>query len=362
MVEIKITLPGEQLVIRIWETVEKAGIGLFRPLQLRREGVAIAEVEHRRRLAMAQAERDAADIEGGRASYDMTTGQLLLLPATGPAVPTLTSPASEPSERATEKSVPRLGDAFATRLSQSVALRELRQAINLERIVQIAEEEARGSDDSSVSDEPVHPDWLARWRDNAQDVTDEDVQRLWAAALAGEVKAPGRYSLRLLDFLRSVSTQEANHIAKLGPLSFFSFIYKDSELLAQRGLISDNLAFLQDIGILAGVGGPSLQFTIQADDNVPDTTWLGVCCELGVQVVVARSISVSFPIYNITALGRELLRLGKFQADRNFLVSFAKSVAFKGAQCQLGPVRRVGEDRVEFLEEFETYDPPAPPR
>jgi hypothetical protein len=60
-----IDTPGEKLLIRIWETAEKFGIGICRPRQLRRERIAIAEVDRLRRLALAQAEKEAADIESG---------------------------------------------------------------------------------------------------------------------------------------------------------------------------------------------------------------------------------------------------------------------------------------------------------
>ena len=229
--------PGENLAIRIWATLERAGIGILLPGQLRREGKARAEVEYLQRLALAQAEKDAADLAAGRVTYDPGTGRVQ--PLGGRVEPKLLSSTAPPTETPDANSppvlgsIPRLGSAldFGAGVARSVALREMRRAINLERIAQQSQSEADSMSAADVSDKEVHPDWVAKWRDGAQDVSDEDVQRLWARTLAGEVASPGRYSLRTLDFLRSVSKAEAELIAKIVPYVVSAFIYKDEETL-----------------------------------------------------------------------------------------------------------------------------------
>lgn len=60
-----------------------------------------------------------------------------------------------------------------------------------------------------VSDKPVDPDWGAQFVNLSQDISNEDMQFLWARLLAGEVSKPGSYSLRTLDTLRLMSQSDA---------------------------------------------------------------------------------------------------------------------------------------------------------
>lgn len=355
------SFPGEKLAIRIWDTLEKSGIGLLRPAQMRREGIAKAEVEHRLRLALAQAEKDASDIAEGRVAYDPSSGRLLPIQTRTPLLPTLEPPAESAAGSSGER-VPRLGSAleFGGGISRGIAIRETRRAINLEHIIQQAGAEAIGVNDDVVSDAPLNPDWLARWRDSAQDVSDEDVQRLWARALTGEIQSPGRYSLRTLDFLRSVSKPEAELIAKVGPLSFVAFIYRERSLLEQRGLPFGTLSWLQNLGILAGVESIGIDWNIHPHADGAPSAVAYVCCELGVRVSNV-SAHIQIPIYSITALGGEILTLGKFQADRDYVAAFAKFVASRGAKCTIGQANLRGDGTVMILPPLETFDPPPPP-
>lgn len=68
-----------------------------------------------------------------------------------------------------------------------------------------------------VSDHPVDEDWIARFFSHAQDVSGEEMQRLWGKILAGEVQTPGRFSVRTLDVLRNLSRTEAAAFAQIAP-------------------------------------------------------------------------------------------------------------------------------------------------
>ena len=46
-------------------------------------------------------------------------------------------------------------------------------------------------------------------------MSSEELQTLWGRVLAGEIKSPGTFSLRTLEFLKNTSHEEALKIAKL---------------------------------------------------------------------------------------------------------------------------------------------------
>jgi len=92
---------------------------------------------------------------------------------------------------------------------------KLRREINLRKIAIQAFDEAQNQDDDEVADEAVDPGWFFQWQEKAQNIQDEDLQKLWAKTLAGEVKKPGSYSLFTLDFLYKLTKEDAETISKI---------------------------------------------------------------------------------------------------------------------------------------------------
>lgn len=79
----------------------------------------------------------------------------------------------------------------------------------LKNVRQVAQEAIKAlPEHKDVSDEPVDPDWFARFFDNVKDVSQQDMQKLWGKLLSGEVAQPGTYSLRTLDVLRNLTSKD----------------------------------------------------------------------------------------------------------------------------------------------------------
>ncbi|PKO54323.1 MAG: hypothetical protein CVU26_02485 [Betaproteobacteria bacterium HGW-Betaproteobacteria-2] len=56
---------------------------------------------------------------------------------------------------------------------------------------------------------PPNEDWMQEFYNLCQDVSDDDLQIIWARILAGEVSTPGQFSIRALQILKTLSTREA---------------------------------------------------------------------------------------------------------------------------------------------------------
>ena len=69
-------MPGEKLLVRLWETVNDAACGLLSPWQIRRVGRARSAVVREQKMILGQAERDAEDIRLGHKSLT-ANGQLV---------------------------------------------------------------------------------------------------------------------------------------------------------------------------------------------------------------------------------------------------------------------------------------------
>src|SRR5258708_23411090 len=90
-------LPGERLVIKIWQTVTERGVGgLLSPWQIRRTGKAHADVRRIEIQTLAQAHRDGVDILAGRKTVD-ESGRLIECKPTEPtSSPTGAGPFATP--------------------------------------------------------------------------------------------------------------------------------------------------------------------------------------------------------------------------------------------------------------------------
>ena len=94
---------------------------------------------------------------------------------------------------------------------QRLEFQEKKRQQNIASVVRQAAEEL--ADEEVGAGEPDH-DWTARFFEYVQDVSEEDVRRIWARILAGEVRDPGCVSLRTLSILRNMSRREAESFSE----------------------------------------------------------------------------------------------------------------------------------------------------
>lgn len=57
-------------------------------------------------------------------------------------------------------------------------------------------------------------DWFVRFYEAVGNISNEDMQEVWAKILAGEISHPSTYSLRTIDVLKNLSMNEANMFEK----------------------------------------------------------------------------------------------------------------------------------------------------
>jgi len=61
----------------------------------------------------------------------------------------------------------------------------------------------------------VDPEWTDEFRNYAETSYDEEMQRIWAAVLAGEINKPGSFSKRTMSTLKGMSKNEAQAFRKI---------------------------------------------------------------------------------------------------------------------------------------------------
>lgn len=131
---------------------------------------------------------------------------------------------------------------------------ESRRQANLEHIAV----EASAALPTVVSGDSVDEDWILQFFENAQDVCDSDMQKLWGRLLAGEVASPNSYSKRTLQFLKTMDKQEAVAFTNYCGFSVtdsngWHFIFGGEITFEETTKVFDNLAFashFENIGLI----------------------------------------------------------------------------------------------------------------
>ncbi|MBK4526206.1 DUF2806 domain-containing protein [Enterobacter hormaechei] len=256
---------GSKLAIKLWETTTEKGIGtLLKPWQIRREGIANIEIERKKMLINAQTERDINEIKQGKAIVsldDIANPKFIPLKA---SIEQDTYSHNEPYINI---------ENLSNIVTSQVVAKEVQKEINIAKSLLIAEE-ILSLDQSEPTNENIEDDWLFRWRDSAATTTSEKLQDLWGRVLAGEMKSPGSYSLRTLDFIRNLSQREASDIQQLFSFELLNSIIKyeapkdgyENEHL-DNFLNVEYLIKMQALGIISGADSFGCTMTLPSRDK-----------------------------------------------------------------------------------------------
>jgi len=335
--------PGEKLVIKLWETLAEKGIGsLLTPWQTIREGRARNEVRRQELLMLAQAEKDAAEVRAGRKQL-RSDGTLML------------SASIEPNSNAATAGLehriePTLGLPEALRTAATTsAVNKARTEINSAKAVLYAEEQL-ATDPQTPPDREVDEDWLFAWRDYAGRVSAEDLQRLWGSVLAGEVKSPGKYSIRTLEFLKTLSKPEAEVISKLARYAIDGRIARaQKQFLDEKGLSFGLLLRMQEMGIVSGVEAVGLNTQYK---TVVEGKFARPLLSNGKALIVEHDDPtkiLQLEVYLLTEVGTQILGLGSFEPDLDYLRLVGKQIAGQGFTVQLCDWLQVSENQGQYF-------------
>jgi hypothetical protein len=331
-------LPGEQLIIRLWETLSEKGIGsLLKPWQIKREGLAHLQVRRAELLALTQTEKDVEDIRTGQKRLEDFSADLQF-------AATALAPLRAKTRIEPRIDLPSVVEAAARQTIED----SVRRQVNVAHAIAHAEETLR-DDTQEPPSKKVDDDWLFRWRDCAGDVSPESMQNLWGRILAGEIKAPGSFSLRTLDFLRNLSQEEAVEIEKLSRFAIDGIIWRDD-------ILKDELPFstmmtMQDLGILSGVEALGLINNWISDDP---TKFVKAFTSNGKALVITHDDpkkTLTLPVYLLTGVGKQLLRLGKFSPHVDYLERAGRAIQQKGFNVVLADFLQVSESKIRYFNE-----------
>ncbi|MCW8828670.1 MAG: DUF2806 domain-containing protein [Gammaproteobacteria bacterium] len=247
------------------------------------------------------------------------------------------------------------------RAALRVDYQERKRQSNIESVTSAAAIELANSDD--VPNEELDEDWITRFFNSAQDVSSEQMQEIWGRILAGEIKRPGQYSLKTLDFLKNLTKKDATQIEKVCKLALryhhMSLIgIKDKKWLEeQRSIVPGDHFALGELGVLYPT---DLRIRLFRTPDIEEDYLLHGSFILSLKRGEIKS-EVSLPMWKFTVIGTELLSLLPPSDDIEYLRQIGKFFVSQKGKATLGVVnKRLPNGQINFQIIEEISNDPTP--
>ena len=212
-------------------------------------------------------------------------------------------------------------------ISRIIAQEEKRE-INTENIINNAASELNSTD--FVSPEKVDEDWISRFFEISSDITSNEMQLIWGKILAGEITKPNSFSLRTLEFIRNLSTKEANLIAIIANATFSNSIKTEHYIINDREFLKNefninygDIILLEEIGFIR----EGLTYTINVNTTpIPMQDYFSngnLCTVFTREPNNPKNI---LDIYLITKMGNELLSILNINSNIEVIKNLASKI------------------------------------
>ncbi len=215
-------------------------------------------------------------------------------------------------------------DNFVKRTQSRLAFQELQKQQNIENVTDQAY--AILENETECSAEPVQQDWMIRFFNSVEDISDKDMQTLWARILAGEIKQPQTFSLRTLDAMRNLSKSEAElfeYICRIAACSDDdNFIISDEQLWESYDVKLDDILHLGECGLVT-INDLKKYFEVDADKYKHKLFWNNNI------YITAQNCSknvkeIKFVAHPITRIGMQIMSLFENRISDDDLLDFAR--------------------------------------
>jgi hypothetical protein len=323
--------PYENLAIKLSELLLKHGIGtLLEPWTIRRRARAQVDGKVYEQRLLARVELEIEQLRRGeiRISDQGEVRPVLKLSRDEPDIPAFRRAQSGESP---PRSMSHQKIESALRAS---AAETLRRELNLSRVILTAEDylDANPSEPDSET-ATISEDWLFRWRDYASQVSSSEIQHLWARVIAREIKMPGSFSFRALDFLRNVTAEEASVVERTAAFQIADFL-PDYRVLETYGVDFVDLLQLQSIGLVVGVDSNGLTGTYSVPE-LPNSMTLSTIEGPRLKIYRTAATHVGDAVfrlgnYQLTPIGLEVFRLANQPLNRDYLSALCVSIRNQG--------------------------------
>lgn len=214
-------------------------------------------------------------------------------------------------------------------------------------------QEIENSQNKSTTDnkkQKIDFDWFIYFFEDVGNISDEEVQNLWAKILTGEIKQPKSFSLRTLNTLKNLSKDEAETLQNI---SDYAIKIEDKyyicleEELTKKYNYNQQLITMYDCGIIENNIAYVYNFDVPLSQERKKLLFRygNLVCFAHNEINTQCTINLQ----RITKPGNELMKL--FLPSKNsFFIDLCKIINKKNPNLKLGvyPIIREKNDNISF--------------
>ncbi|HET8730444.1 MAG TPA: DUF2806 domain-containing protein [Moraxellaceae bacterium] len=241
----------QKLADKLWQTLFGGGdSALLPPWRQRSDKRSTAEV---RSAELSAIEGMLADLDGlhtGRKVFN-PKGEVVDAPQDDFSSSIRFNPLIEQAEEdpLAALKVPTVQEALQ-KVRLEAEIQSLRLSLNVRRIGLKADQLVETVELETMSDRPVDPDWLMRWKESAARAVANDFQEMWARVLVDEVRQPGSHNLRTIAFLNTVSKADMTTLRFMMRLDLGGFISLEAAGYFNKDIHGPMFTQMEAMGLL----------------------------------------------------------------------------------------------------------------
>jgi len=228
---------------------------------------------------------------------------------------------------------------------------EMKKQENIENIISSAKDILEKEREDLISTKDVNEDWLMRFFNSVQDISDEKMQLLWGKILAGEIKQPNSFSLRSLDAMTKMSKDEAQLFEKLSSyvINFRGTyaILNDDNLNERYSIPYGQILALDECGIIDSSAMMSLSLGIDSK------TTLEVIYDSKLLIATAKDErKIRIQIFKLTRIGMEIFKIVGCHYNNEYFGEVAKILAKENKEISFSIhkiLNKLEDGRVEYI-------------
>lgn len=203
-------------------------------------------------------------------------------------------------------------------------------------------------DKTVESTEDVDEDWLNRFFNIVEDVSDEQLQSLWSRILAGEILQPHSYSLRLLEFLRNISKDELELILKIMPFITGDVIFNDDNVLSKFNIYYGLILKLDEIGILNSSATIFRNYDLNNNEQASLFDNREIICLVTNKSSEKKHLEIS--IYKVNEIGLKLQKLSNTELNIDFVKEILTSISKENNEVcfSLNKIKSINGNQIDY--------------
>lgn len=224
-------------------------------------------------------------------------------------------------------------EEIAKRASSRLTYQEITKQQNIEAVADIAYQELEKVE--NVEDEPVSSDWMFRFFNLVENISNEDMQKIWGRILAGEIRFPNTFSYRTLEKLKNMTQNEAEIFQRIVPLAIDSgkgrFIFTSSEINEKYNIKFSDILTLEECGLITAHSlFLKISVTNTKKDAIRNLNIAGV-----IQGTKEESQELSLPVYIFTDSGSQLIDVVRLTVNNEYFIECLKFVQEKNKEFKI---------------------------